>query len=100
MWDYWNQEKYIIGYSFGDEHLNECLRTAFRHNKDLKVEIVSPDFIKKDMDQMLNLTLFQFIENEFLQPKKVEDNKFSYYDGKVIVYTLKFNEYLKMKAIS
>jgi hypothetical protein len=33
----------IIGYSFGDEHINEIIRQAMRKNRRLRVIVVSPD---------------------------------------------------------
>ncbi|KUO64478.1 MAG: hypothetical protein APF83_03235 [Lutibacter sp. BRH_c52] len=88
---------YIIGYSFGDEHINECIKTALRHNENLSLEIIDPRFISNKLDEKLNLTIFQFIDNEHLNPKKIEDNKFSYFKERVIVYTLKFKDYLEQK---
>lgn len=92
------EKLYIIGYSFGDEHINQCIKNALRYNINLKIEIVDPDFINKDMDYLLSITLFQYLENEFITPQKVGENKFSYFGGIVTVYTLKFSEYLKLKT--
>lgn len=89
---------YIVGYSFGDEHINECIKTALRHNKGLKLEIVDPSFISSNLDKKLNLTIFQFVENVQLNPRKIDDNKFSYFKDRVIVYTLKFKDYLEQKS--
>jgi hypothetical protein len=33
----------IIGYSFGDEHVNEIIRQAMKKNRRLRVIVVSPD---------------------------------------------------------
>jgi hypothetical protein len=33
----------IIGYSFGDEHVNEMIRQAMKKNRRLRVIVVSPD---------------------------------------------------------
>ncbi len=89
---------FIIGYSFSDEHINQCLKTAFRYNNKLKVEIIDPNFIKNKMDYHLSINLFQYIERDFISPKKVGENEFSFYDGRIQVYTLKFNEYLELKS--
>ena len=89
---------YIIGYSFGDEHINECIKIALRHNENLILEIIDPNFIKNKFDEKLLLTLFQYIENDHIYPKKIGNNKFSYYSDRIIVYTLKFGEYLKVKS--
>ncbi|QXP74061.1 SIR2 family protein [Tenacibaculum sp. AHE15PA] len=91
---------YIIGYSFGDEHLNECLKIALRYNQKLKVEIVSPNFIKDKIKEKLILTLFQYLDMPQYNEKKISENKYSYFNDKILVYTLKFNEYLKLKKIN
>lgn len=91
---------FIVGYSFSDEHINQCLKTAFRYNDKLRVEIIEPNFIKNNMDYHLSINLFQYIEGNFLSPKKIRDNEFSYYYGRIKVYTLKFNEYLELKSSS
>lgn len=89
---------YIVGYSFGDEHINECLKTALRFNNNLLLEIIDPYFINNKLDLKLNLTIFQFIDNEYPFPKKIEENKYSYFKDRVIVYTLEFKDYLKMNT--
>ncbi len=88
---------YIIGYSFGDEHINECIKTSLRHNQNLIIEIVSPDFIENKMEEKLMLTLFQYLDIRQFNAKKVSENKYSYFDDRISVYTLKFSEYLEMK---
>jgi len=50
------------------------------------------------MDLHLSLNLFQYIESDFIFPKKIRENEFSYYNGRIKVYTLKFNEYLELKS--
>lgn len=89
---------YVVGYSFGDEHINECMKTALRHNKSLTLEIIDPSFIINKLDEKLNLTIFQVVDNEQLNPERIGDNKYSYFKDRVIVYTLKFKDYLKQKS--
>ncbi|NJB84187.1 SIR2 family protein [Wenyingzhuangia aestuarii] len=91
---------YIIGYSFGDEHINESIRTALRYNKELYLEIVDPSFIKNKLDEKLNITLFQSVENDIFYPTQISENKFSYFNDKVILHTLTFEEYLNQKCSS
>src|SRR6202035_1558321 len=50
-------EIYVIGYSFGDEHINESMRTAIRHNEKLKITIVDK---KKEMKTQLDRQWFPF----------------------------------------
>ncbi len=89
---------YVVGYSFGDEHINESIKTALRHNKNLRIEIVDPNFITSSMDYNLNLTLFRYIGNDHIDAKKIDNNKYSYYQGKVLVYNLRFEDYLNIKV--
>jgi len=35
---------YIIGYSFGDKHINEILRVAIKENPEVKIEIIDPTY--------------------------------------------------------
>lgn len=37
-------ELYIIGYSFGDEHINDIIRNARKYNNELEIVIISPTF--------------------------------------------------------
>ena len=88
---------YIIGYSFGDEHINESIKTGLRYNEKLQLEIVDPNFISNNLDKKLLNTIFQFIEKEELSPTKKKERVYSYFNDRVIVYTMKFNEYLICK---
>lgn len=90
----------IIGYSFNDEHINESLKMALRYNKDLSIEIVDPLFIKNEMDYTFALNIFPFIKSNNMNPKKIRDNEFIYFDGKVKVFTLKFSKYLEFKRLN
>jgi hypothetical protein len=97
-------EIYIIGYSFGDEHINQSIKTAIRYNKNVKIIIVDPSFMKNNMDFELAIKFFPFREEgsqrwnnkgEDLW-KKVQDNLYSYYNDAFIVHTIKFEEFLKL----
>ncbi len=88
----------IVGYSFNDEHINESLKTALRYNKDVSVEIVDPAFIQNEMDYIFALNIFPFIGSNNMNPKKVAENEFHYYEGKLKVFTLTFAQYLKLKC--
>lgn len=35
---------YIIGYSFGDEHINDIIRNARKYNRDLEIVLINPNF--------------------------------------------------------
>ena len=87
----------VVGYSFGDEHINESIKTALRYNEKIKLEIIDPDFIKNGMDTKLISTIFQYLDSNQYNPKKVSENKYSYFDDQILVYTLGFNDYLKSR---
>ena len=94
-------EIYVIGYSFGDEHINESMKMAIRHNKKLKVTIVDPNFIKKKMDyHQLALRFFPFRQDDNKRPKKVGDQVYSYFDDAFTVHTVGFKEFLESQLIS
>ncbi len=60
-------EVYVIGYSFGDEHINESLKTALRHNKKHRITIVDPRF-KNKMEYRLAINLFSFMQDDNMRP--------------------------------
>ncbi len=86
-------ELYIIGYSFGDEHINVGLRTAFRHNQNLKMIIVDPFFMKNDLDLAVSVKIFSSTDKHMVIPKKLDENVHLHFDGSSIVYTMTFKEF-------
>lgn len=94
-------ELFVIGYSFGDEHINESTKMAIRHNRKLKVIIVDPNFIKNRMDyHQLALRFFPFRQDDNKRPKKVGDQLYSYFDDAFTVHTVGFKEFLESQLIS
>ncbi|PVD49289.1 hypothetical protein DC498_25790 [Terrimonas sp.] len=94
-------ELFIIGYSFNDEHINQCLKTGLRHNRNLKVKIVDPNFIKNKMDEHFSIQIFPFTDQGFenMRPKKVKENLYSFHGDTFTVYTVTFGQFLKEQAI-
>jgi len=90
-----SNEIYVIGYSFGDEHINESLRTAIRHNSNLKMVIVDPHFMKNDFDVVASMKLFSATNNNFTLAKTIEKNVHSHMDGAFLVYTMTFEDFRK-----
>jgi len=35
---------YIVGYSFGDEHINDIIRNARKYNDELEIILINPSF--------------------------------------------------------
>jgi hypothetical protein len=90
-------ELYIIGYSFKDEHINQCLKTALRHNPKLKVKIIDPNFISNKMDEHFAINIFPFTDQGYskMYPKKLKNNLYSYHGDTFTVYTVSFGQFLK-----
>ena len=89
---------YVIGYSLGDEHINESIKTAIRHNPEVKIYIVDPYFSKTNKDLDIALRFFPFRTTGNLSPTNVSDNVLSYLDGSLIVYTVGFMDFLKLQT--
>ena len=86
-------EIYIIGYSFGDEHINSSLRTAVKHNQKLKIIIVDPYFMQNDFDFEVSMRLFSAKENLNPIPKRVDNNVHAHFGETFIVYSMTFEEF-------
>ena len=88
---------YIVGYGVGDEHINQSIKTALRYNNDLSIEIIDPFFIENEMDYEFALKIFPYFDSSQINPKKIAEDLYSYFDHKFRVYTLSFQEYLNTK---
>ncbi len=87
---------YIVGYSFGDEHINQILKTVLRCNKNFQIVIIDPDFFNNRMDRYLYMNILPHYKGPWSLPiSDVTSNYFKYLDGKIKVHTLKFNEFLR-----
>jgi len=84
----------IIGYSFGDEHINQSIKGALRYNPNIKITIVDPGFIKNKKDELLALEILPYRNDYPLYATTLEKDKHSFFNGAVIVYTLRFQDYL------
>lgn len=93
-------EIYIIGYSFGDEHINQCLKTALRYNGEVKITIVDPSFIKNKMDEKLAFTFFASRDLKDMKPMNVDESTRSYFDGAITVHTKTFEDLLNMEQFT
>jgi len=81
---------FIIGYSFGDEHINESIRMSLIYNSKLTIHVIDCGF-------MQNLELKYFSEFANLipnqRPTKVADKIYSY--GNTYAYSYEFGYFLK-----
>jgi hypothetical protein len=90
---------YIIGYSLGDEHINESIKTALRHNPQIKITIVDPFFIKNKKDLEIAIKYYPFKQLTNLLPTNVDDNRiYSYLEGALVVYNVGFEDFLRMQT--
>jgi len=86
---------FIVGYGFGDEHINESIKTALIYNPKIKITIIDPSFIENKIDEKLGIGLFSNSQLN-LTPKKVSDNLYSYLEGRVEVYTHYFKDIFRI----
>lgn len=51
------------------------------------------------MDTIFALNIFPFIVEGNMNPEKVADNEFHYFNGKLKVFTTTFSQYLELKVL-
>ncbi|MCW3091408.1 MAG: hypothetical protein JWP81_2477 [Ferruginibacter sp.] len=92
-------EIYVIGYSLGDEHINESIKTALRHNENLKIIIVDPYFLKNDLDFQMAIKLFPFRPTGVMQPTTLIPHRLHhFFNGAIRLHTIEFKEFLEQQA--
>lgn len=86
---------YIVGYSWDDEHINESIRTALKFNPDLKIVIIDPSFIAKELDYKVGIKVFSSSYKQ-LKPRNDAFDKsvYHYLDDSILVYNMSFKKYL------
>lgn len=82
---------FIVGYGFGDEHINESIKTALIYSPKIKITIIDPNFIKNNFDLKLAIELFSNSQLN-TNPRKISDNLYSYLENRVEVYTHYFKD--------
>jgi hypothetical protein len=94
-------EMYIIGYSFSDEHINMSIKAAVKCSLKLKIHIVDPAFDERDgkkgRDKWLEVMMSQFsslFEYQF-DRKEISDVKVAYFNERITVHFLEFQQFLK-----
>ncbi|MDN5289647.1 MAG: hypothetical protein JWR38_5926 [Mucilaginibacter sp.] len=86
----------IVGYSFNDEHINTGIKAAIQYSPHTKFIIVDPGFTSNDFDVRIIMKIFTNA-GKMVFPKTVAKNIHSFYDGRFIVYTMRFNEFMEYK---
>ena len=87
---------FIIGYSLSDEHINETIKTAIRHNPKVKITIVDPYFLKNGLDYQLAIKIFPFKNDGEVQPTSVDKDLHIFYNEVFKLHTIEFKEFLKL----
>lgn len=86
---------FIIGYSFGDVHINECIKNLLINNPSAQITIIDPYFKKNGMDIKIGIELLS--NSEFpLSPTNIDEKTFSFLEGRIKVHEEFFNEYLNI----
>lgn len=65
---------YIVGYSFGDEHINQIIKTVLKCNDNAKIIIIDPGFLDNKKNHYLYLNIFPYYEGNFGLPKTISHN--------------------------
>lgn len=83
---------YIVGYSFGDEHINEVIKSSLEDSDDMKITIIDPGFIQSNMDRKLSKI---FLTPEFINCRRQKSaDLYCFYKNRINVITKKFQDFL------
>lgn len=87
-------EIYIVGYSYGDEHINSALGEALRNNPDVKLIFVDPGFQKIDT-KIIIASLGHYSQGITSLPKTIRKGlEHEFNSGKIRAFTMTFKEFL------
>lgn len=86
---------YVIGYSFGDEHINDIIRNARKFNKKAEIIIIDPGF---DESRKKELAVSQFSHWDRIQDFIFENTDYGYKSAqyRTEIYKKPFKEYLEL----
>ena len=87
----------IIGYSFGDEHINDIIRQAKKENNNLKVKIVDPSFTHERAKQFLLNFISDWGKISDFVFKEINKNELISEQYNVEIYKMNFRSYLQKK---
>lgn len=89
----------VVGYSLGDEHINESIKTAMRHNHALKITFINPSFKRDQIDLVFAQKISPYRDSGNWQPYTIHNGiSDTFYNGMVMVYTISFEQYLAWHA--
>lgn len=85
---------FIIGYSFGDEHINSAIGEAIKNNPEVKLIFVDPAFQKNDT-KIIIATLGHYSFGLTSLPKTIRNRlEHEFNNGKIKAFTMTFKEFL------
>lgn len=92
-------EIFIVGYSLGDEHINESIKMAMRFNPNLKLTIIDPSFADKNIDNIFQQKISPFRQTGNQIPNTIYPGiTHTFYNGIVMIHTIPFEKYLEWQA--
>lgn len=84
----------IVGYSFGDEHINAAIGEAIISNPNLKLIIIDPNFMENDLDIIIK-TFGHYGNESILPPKTLENKRLHVFNkGQLVVHSTYFDNFL------
>lgn len=98
---------WIIGYSFGDEHINTSIKNALNHNDSVVLHFVDPSLfntidveavmnnLEKILIDVLKKDCFSIRESQ----KKMSDNYYEYFEGKIKVNIMGMKDFLNTQKV-
>ncbi|HLW31820.1 MAG TPA: SIR2 family protein [Flavobacteriaceae bacterium] len=84
----------IVGYSFGDGHINDILYKALSVNRNIKIEIVDPEIVIRDFF-LRHVSKWAWF-SKLVEPTKLGENIFFYEEYNLTIYKLFFKDYLEL----
>jgi hypothetical protein len=87
----------VVGYSFGDEHINDIINKARSANEILKIEIIDPSFDFNSFS-MNHLRKWYWID-ETHTPEQLDEETTFYKQANLYVYKCFFKKYLEKKSL-
>ena len=92
----------VVGYSFGDFHINSSIVTALRNNNKVRLHFIDPAYEERDGKKGYDLLVKRLIDSfpdvfhfERTQPVYSDDrNTCTYFDNKLTVSMIGFDQYL------
>ena len=91
---------FIIGYSFGDAHINSSIKTVLKSNYNVKLHFIDPSYNEKDGKQGYKLLrermiyIFPELLTQQFKYENVDKNICRYFNGKLTVFAISYNEFL------